>query len=64
MLHGKPQASILLGIDLTVGHESYYLTTTISTQFLSDRSQHVMLSVVGVNWLTLCHHREVFWITL
>ena len=27
---------------------------SIHTQFLSNRSQHVMRMVVGVNWLTLC----------
>ena len=26
----------------------------ILTQFLSNRSQHVMVDGVGVNWLTLC----------
>ena len=36
---------------------------SILTQFLSDRSLHVMVMVVGVNWLTLfleCS-RQVFW---
>ena len=36
---------------------------SILTQFLSNRSQHVMWTLVGVNWLKSCQEclREVFW---
>ena len=39
---------------------------SILTQFLSNQSQHVMVMVVGVNWLTLCQEclRECFWLLL
>ena len=37
---------------------------TILTQFLSSRSQHVMVDIFGVNWLTLCQEcrRAFFWV--